>query len=158
HPERRGHTRQVRDQHRGRRARDPRHVVVLGHPVPQVAEPLDVLGEVEGVPECLADRGAGRYRGEVEYRERRRAQREHRPSIAPGGGGPAGGLFRRARPGASGGATTRSWETWVRGRAGTPVRTPASAKPSSAETRLPTPASGRSSTSRPGRRRASGKP
>ena len=81
-PHRAGHAGEVRDQHGRCGAGDPRHVVVLRDPVPQVAEPLDPLGEVEGVAERLPDRRARRDRGEVEDGERCRAELQHRSSIA----------------------------------------------------------------------------
>ncbi len=46
-----------RDQHLGRARRDARHVVVLGEPVPQVAELVGAHGEVDR----LADRAARRH-------------------------------------------------------------------------------------------------
>ena len=53
------------DQHRGRRAGDARHVVVLGDPVAVVAQPLDVAREVNGVAQGNARRLAARDRREI---------------------------------------------------------------------------------------------
>ena len=49
HPDRGGPVRDVADHHRGRRARDSGHVVMLRHPVTAVPERLCAAGEVEGV-------------------------------------------------------------------------------------------------------------
>ena len=48
-----GDRREVREQHRRRRAGDPRHVVVLGDPVAPVSEALDPLHEVDRVAQRL---------------------------------------------------------------------------------------------------------
>ena len=58
---------EVGDQHRRRRAGDAGHVVVFGHPVPGVAEALDVLGELDRVRQCLGGGRAGRHRSEIEH-------------------------------------------------------------------------------------------
>ena len=51
---------------RGRRARDPGHVVVLGDPVAVIAEPLDLLGEVDRVRQRLVVARALADDGEIE--------------------------------------------------------------------------------------------
>ena len=80
--ERGGRARQVGDQHRRRRAGDAGHVVVLGNPVAQVAEPLDVAGEVDRVAQRLADGRSGRDRREIENRDAGGAGTDHAASIA----------------------------------------------------------------------------
>ena len=66
------------DDHRGRRAGDAAHVVMLGEPVAEIAEALGVAGEVERVPERLRDVAAFGDRREVENGKRNhdRASRE----------------------------------------------------------------------------------
>jgi hypothetical protein len=84
HPQRRRHARQVRNQHGRRGARDPRHVVVLGHPVPPVAQPLYVPCQVERVPERLTDRRTGSHRSQIEHRKRRRTKSDHHSEYGDG--------------------------------------------------------------------------
>ena len=64
----------VRDQHRGGRARDPGHAVVLGEPEAAEPEPLRVAGQIHGVAEGARGVAALDDRGEVEHRERNRDQ------------------------------------------------------------------------------------
>jgi hypothetical protein len=59
-----------RRQHRGRRARDPRHVVVLGDPVAVIAESLGDAGEVDRVDERLGRARALADDGEIEHGDR----------------------------------------------------------------------------------------
>ena len=68
--DRRGSRRDMGDDHRGRRAGDARHVVMLGEPVALVAEALGVAGEVERVPERLRDIAAFGDRRQVENGKR----------------------------------------------------------------------------------------
>ena len=62
--------------HRGRRTRDPREVVVLGHPKPPVAERLDMARQVERITQRLPGAAAFDDRGKIENRER-----DHRVTI-----------------------------------------------------------------------------
>ena len=56
----------VRDHDRRRRARDARHVVMLGQPEPVIAPALGVAREVEGVAERLRGAPAFDDRREIE--------------------------------------------------------------------------------------------
>ena len=67
---RRGH-RQVGEQHRRRRRRDARHVVMLRDPVAVEAQHLDTVHEVDRVAQRITDGGAARHRSEIENRETR---------------------------------------------------------------------------------------
>ncbi len=69
----------MRDQHRRRRAGDARHVVVLRHPVPEVAETLDVPRQIERVTEGVADCRSGRDRCEIEDGKRSEVDEGHPP-------------------------------------------------------------------------------
>jgi len=59
----------VREHDRCRRARDPRHAVMLGHPIAVIAESLGVAGEIGGVGERPGDRAGIGDGHEVEERE-----------------------------------------------------------------------------------------
>jgi len=67
-------SREVRDQNRGRRARDAGHAVVLGHPVAGVAELVDAPGERGARGQRCGGRRAGTDRDEVEHGERHHAR------------------------------------------------------------------------------------
>ncbi len=69
-PQGRGRVGDVADQHRGRRARDAGHVVMLSDPEPVEPEMLDVPGQVDGGAQRVAGVPAVRHRGQVEDRER----------------------------------------------------------------------------------------
>ncbi|WP_185658281.1 hypothetical protein [Burkholderia sp. Bp8992] len=62
--------RDMTDHDGGGRARDARHVVMLGQPVAPVAPAFRVPGEIDGVAERLGRVGAGRNGGEIEYGKR----------------------------------------------------------------------------------------
>ena len=68
------------ERHRGRRAGDAGQVVMLGHPVAPVAEPLDMAREVERIAQRLAGVAAFGDRGEIENGEW-----DHLMTIAPDG-------------------------------------------------------------------------
>ena len=61
--------RHVRDQDRRRRTRNGRHVVVLGHPVPPVAQFLDAAGEFGRVLQCLGRVDTGGNGGKLQHGE-----------------------------------------------------------------------------------------
>src|SRR5580704_3587641 len=65
----RGSSSHVRDQDRRRRAGQPQHVVVLGHPITLIANPFGELGEPRGMPEGLTQRRTTRHRGVVKNGE-----------------------------------------------------------------------------------------
>ena len=76
------------DRHRGRRAGDSHHVVMLGEPVATIAPKLGVPGEVERTAQRLRRRRSQRHRREIENRERRRfAGRRHPCKIGTTGSG-----------------------------------------------------------------------
>ena len=59
----------VADHDRGRRTRDPGHIVMFGQPETVVAPALGVLREVERVAQRIGGRAALDDRREIEYRE-----------------------------------------------------------------------------------------
>ena len=87
---------EVREQHRRRRAGDPRHVVVLGDPVPPVAEALDLLHQLDGVAQRVGGRGAAPDGREVEDGEGEGVVigRFSHPRLQP----PRSGIRSRRRP------------------------------------------------------------
>ena len=72
---------EMREQHRGRRARDPGHVVVLGDPVPAIPQPFDLSRELHRVAQRLRGRRPASDRREVEHRERDRQRRVRHSTI-----------------------------------------------------------------------------
>jgi hypothetical protein len=72
HADRLGAGGNMADQHCRGRARNPRHVVMLGEPEAPIAPTFDVLGEIERVPESISGRRAFDDRSEIEDRERNR--------------------------------------------------------------------------------------
>ena len=60
----------VRDHHGGRGARNARHVVMFGEPEADVAEPLGMTREIEGVLERRRRVAPLRDRREIEHRKR----------------------------------------------------------------------------------------
>ena len=64
-----GAARDMADHDRGRRARDPDHVVVLRQPVAPVAPAFRVLREIEPVAQGVAWGRAARHGGEIKNRE-----------------------------------------------------------------------------------------
>ena len=77
---------QVADEHGRGRAGHRRHAVVLGHPHPPVAEPLDHRGQAGGVGQGVGRRESLGHRGQVEDGER-----HHARSTPPGPGSSATG-------------------------------------------------------------------
>ena len=47
----------------------PRHIVVLGHPIALIADLFGELGQPRGMPEGVAQGRTARYRGVIEYGE-----------------------------------------------------------------------------------------
>ena len=105
---------QVRDEHRRAGARHRRHVVVLGHPDPAVAQPVGGLRDGHGGRQGLGGGLPGADRGQLEdgqgqrglghhRRQRRPGRRPSRPVSRPRAPaasrrGPAARGRRRARP------------------------------------------------------------
>ena len=77
-PDGRGSRPDERQRDRGRGARDPRHRMMLGHPVARIAQRLAVLRKLQRAPKRPAGIPALDDRGKVENR-----QFDHRPQIRP---------------------------------------------------------------------------
>ena len=152
HPDGGGPARDVADDDGGRRARDPRNVVMLGDPVPAVPERLRAPREVEGVahgPGGAAALGDGR---EVENRERGHGRGE-----GAGVGRPPWRRAGRSPPAAFGRAGEGASRRRRRGRPlNSPPRASERAPSRGRRARPPGCSSDRASPSRGARRTASG--
>ena len=59
----------MRQHHGGCRAADAGHAVVLGDPIPRIAQRLGMSGKIGGLCQRLTDRAAFEHRNEVEHGE-----------------------------------------------------------------------------------------
>src|SRR5215475_14069706 len=77
------------DHHVGRRARDGRKIVMLGEPVADIAEPVDMARQIDAVAQRGGRRRGGGDDGEVEDGER-----YHGPKLMHGSGPTMGAVGR----------------------------------------------------------------